>query len=318
LLLAPVISEVLYGATRLSMIFVLIPEILTWGCGALIIRECVRRWGKSWPSMLIMGLALAIAEEWIIQQTSIAPLMGLAPRAYGRVWGVNWVYFLWAIGYESVWVVLVPVQLTELLFPASRGRAWLRARGLVIATIVFVVGAFMAWYGWTQRARVLIFHMPPYTPPPLYLAAGAVAILLLILTAYRWPSPGRQAMAGTAPSPWAVGLAITLLGSPWAAFALVAFGSFPALPFQLALIVGVVWCALTLVLIQRWASHSDWGDQHRFAIVFGGVLGCVIGGFVMFRVGGALRIDWIGKAVLDAIAIVWLAFVGRGLGPRSA
>src|SRR6516164_5900614 len=69
LLLAPMISEVLYGATRLSVIFVLIPEILTWGCGALIIRECVRRWNKGWPSMLLLGVALAFAEEWIIQQT---------------------------------------------------------------------------------------------------------------------------------------------------------------------------------------------------------------------------------------------------------
>jgi hypothetical protein len=39
LLLAPLISEVLYGATRVSVIFVLIPEILTWGCGTLLIRE---------------------------------------------------------------------------------------------------------------------------------------------------------------------------------------------------------------------------------------------------------------------------------------
>src|SRR5579862_7045872 len=96
LLLSPIIAEVLYGATRLSVIFVLIPEIMTWGCAALLIRECVRRWRKGWPSMLLMGLALAVAEECIIQQTSIAPLVGLAEHAYGRVWGVNWIYFLWA------------------------------------------------------------------------------------------------------------------------------------------------------------------------------------------------------------------------------
>ena len=107
LLLAPLISEVIYGATRLSTIFVLVPEILTWGCAALLIREFVRRWNKGWPSMLLLGLALAVAEEWIIQQTSIAPLIGLAKTAYGRVWGVNLVYFLWALGYESVWVVLI-------------------------------------------------------------------------------------------------------------------------------------------------------------------------------------------------------------------
>src|ERR1700733_9764340 len=69
LLLAPFISEVLYGAVRISTIFILIPEVLTWGCGSLLIRECVRRWRTPWQSMLIMGLALGIAEEWLIQLT---------------------------------------------------------------------------------------------------------------------------------------------------------------------------------------------------------------------------------------------------------
>jgi hypothetical protein len=321
LLLAPVISEVLYGATRVSVIFVLIPEILTWGCGALIIRECVRRWKKGWSSMLLLGLALAVAEEWVIQQTSIAPLVGLAQHAYGRVWGVNWVYFLWALGYESVWVVLVPVQLTELLFPVRREQPWLRPRGLVIASGVFVLGAFMAWYGWTQRARVLIFHMPPYSPPLLYLAAAVGVIVLLILTAYTLPSGWRlDRLAGSysAPSPLLLVLTVTVLGSAWSAFVLLGFGSRPDVPFLLALAAGVAWCGLTLFLMRRWTSSSDWGDTHRFALVFGGVLGCMLGGFVVFKIGGALRIDWIGKAVLNAAAAAWLFAVGRGIGRPSA
>ena len=162
LLLAPVISELLYGAVRVTTIFILIPEILTWGCSALLIREVVRRWHKGWQSMLLLGVALAVAEEWVIQQTSISPLVSTGQHAYGRVWGINWIWFLWALGYESVWVVLIPVQLTELLFPGYR--LWLRTRGLVIASVAFLVGAFAAWYGWTQRARVAIFHMAPYSP----------------------------------------------------------------------------------------------------------------------------------------------------------
>ena len=267
--------------------------------------------------MLLLGLALAVAEEWVIQQTSIAPLVGLAQQAYGRVWGVNWVYFLWALGYESVWVVLVPVQLAELLFPRRRPEVWLRGRGFVIAGIVFVVGAFMAWYGWTQRARVRIFHMPPYSPPPLYLLGGIAGIVLLVLAAYEWPfhpSGGGQGQKPTAPRPWIVATAITLLATPWAAFVLLGFGSVPAIPFQVALAGGIGWSALTLFLVQRWTSSRDWNDGHRFALVFGGVLAGVIGGFVVFRVGGALRIDWIGKAVFDAAAILWLASIGRKLG----
>jgi hypothetical protein len=320
LLLSPVISEVLYGATRISVIFVLIPEILTWGCGALIIRESVRRWNKGWPSMLLLGLALAVAEEWVIQQTSIAPLVGLAKHAYGRVWGVNWVYFLWALGYESVWVVLVPVQLTERLFPARREQPWLRTRGVVIASLVFVVGGCMAWYGWTQRARVMIFHMPPYSPPTLYLVAAVVVIVLLVLAAYTIPAgPSRhsEVSPNAAPSPLLLGMIVTALGSAWAAFVLLGFGCLPAVPYSLALAAGLAWCSLTLFLMQRWTSSSNWGDTHRFALVFGGILGCMLGGFAVFKVGGALRIDWIGKAILNVAAVAWLIMIGRTIVGRT-
>jgi len=317
MLLAPVIAEVLYGATRVSVIFVLIPEILTWGCGALLIRECVRGWRKGWQSMLLFGLALAVAEEWVIQQTSIAPFV--AGHGYGRVWGVNWVYFLWALGYESVWVVLVPVQLVELLFPARREELWIRTRGFVIVSILFVLGACMAWYGWTQRGRIIVLHMPPYSPPPLYLLVGIGAILLLILGAYALPSGRSQynlVVSHSAPRPWLVGLILCMLGAPWGAFILAGWGSgiIPGVPFGLVLASGLAWAALTFFLVRRWTSASGWSDAHRFALVFGGVLACTLGGFVVFKISGALRIDWIGKAVLDAAAIAWLLSFWRNKG----
>jgi hypothetical protein len=306
----------LYGGTRLSVIFVLIPEILTWGCAALLIRECVRRWNKDWPSMLLLGVALAVAEEWIIQQTSIAPLVGLAQHAYGRVWGVNWVYFLWAAGYESVWVVLVPVELTELLFPAEREQPWLGTRGLVIASVAFLLGACMAWYGWTQRARVTIFHMPPYSPPWAYILGALGVIALLVLAAYKTPPLPKR--GGTTPPPWVVGMAVVLLGSPWSAYVLLGFGSFPALPYWLALAAALLWCMLTLRLLLRWTSASDWGDRHRYALVLAGVLSCSLGGFLVFKVGGALRIDWIGKTIFNAAAILWLIAIHPRLVGKSS
>lgn len=315
LLLAPIISELLYGAVRVSTLFVLIPEILTWGCGALIIRETVRRWKKGWTSMLLLGIAIAVAEEWVIQQTSIAPLVGLAKNAYGRVWGVNWVYFLWAVGYESVWVVMLPVQLTELLFPDRRHECWLRMRGFVIASIAFLIGCFLAWYGWTQRARVKIFHMPPYSPPPLYILGALVVIGLLILAAWQLPLPRKTRETGM-PSPWIVASAITVLASGWAAFVVLGFGAFPRAPYQATLAAGLAWCIVTFLLIRRWTSSREWSDAHRFAVVMGGVLGGCIGGLVTFKTGGALRIDWIGKAVFDSAAIAWLLLI-RGRVTRS-
>jgi hypothetical protein len=63
LVLSPVISEVLFGTTRITTLFVLHPQIGTWGCAALIIRDVVRRRRRGWLAMLLLGIALAIAVE---------------------------------------------------------------------------------------------------------------------------------------------------------------------------------------------------------------------------------------------------------------
>ncbi len=318
LLLAPIVSEVLFGATRLSVIFVLIPQIATWGCGTLILRYAVRRWRRGWVSLLLLGVALAVAEEWIIQQTSIAPLVGLASHEYGRLWGVNWVYFLWAAGYESVWVVVLPVQLTELLFPARRHELWIGRRGLILASLAFVLGSFVAWYSWTQVARVQVFHLPEYQPPLLDILLAVVAIVLLVATAFSprtSPQPQRE---GSAPRPWLVGLTAFLFGCPWCLLVLLGFGVAPTIPFVIPMIAGIGWAGTAFWLVMRWTSLQDWQDMHRFAVVFGGVGACMVAGFLVFRIGGALPIDWISKLIFNLVAVFLLARLGQQLRRRDA
>ena len=183
--LAPFIAEVLSGATKVSILFVLIPEMMVWGCGALLIREAVRRWGGGWPSLLCLGLALSVAEEFLIQQTSLAPVPFPGALAhYGRAWGVNWIWFLFMLGFESVLVVLVPVEVTELLFARCGRQCWLRTRGIVIAAVMFLLGCRIAWYAWIKRARPMVFHAADYHPPFVTLAAGVLAIVLLAALAW--------------------------------------------------------------------------------------------------------------------------------------
>jgi hypothetical protein len=313
LLLAPIVSEVLYGATRISVLFVLVPQIATWGCGALLIREAVRRRRRGWVSLLLLGVALAVAEECLIQQTSLAPMVGVAGDAYGRVLGVNWVYFLWALGYESVWVVVLPVQLAELLFPARRDEPWVGKTGLGLASLAFLLGSFVAWYSWTQVARIKVFHMPEYRPPLVAVVLAIAAIVILVAAAFSpWTAsrPSRSETARSAPGPWLVGLKALLFGLPWSVLVLLGYGVLPSVPFEVPMIAGVGWVCVVLSLVARWTSSRDWDDRHRFALVFGGFVACMVGGFVIFAVGGALPIDWIGKAVLDVMAILGLARLG--------
>jgi hypothetical protein len=320
LLLAPIVSEVLFGATRVSVLFVLIPQIATWGCGALLIREAVRRGHRSWVSLLLFGVALAIAEECLIQQTSLAPMVGLASHEYGRVLGVNWVYLLWALGYESVWVVVLPVRLAELLFPAVRDEPWVGRRGLVVASLAFLLGSFVAWFSWTQMARTKVFHMPEYQPPLPALILAIAAIAIVVLAAFSpWTAsrPRRAEAARSAPNPWLAGFIAFGFGLPWSVLVLLGYGAVPSIPFEIPMIAGVAWVGAVLFLVARWTSSRGWDDRHRYALVFGGILACMAGGFVIFAVGGALPIDWIGKAVLNLIAVLGLTRLGRSGPSRS-
>src|SRR5262245_54016460 len=127
---SPLVAEVLPGATPFRALFVFPIQMCIWGCGALLIRAAVRRWRLDWLNMLLLALCLAIAEEFLIQQTSLAPLVvQLKGVEYARAFDVNYLYLLWALVYESVFVVFVPVYLVELVFPNRRGDVWVSKAG---------------------------------------------------------------------------------------------------------------------------------------------------------------------------------------------
>ena len=314
LLLSPVIAEVLFGATRITTLFVLVPQIGTWGCAALIIRDLVRRRRRGWPAIFLLGVALAVAEEAVIQQTSLAPLVGVDPdRVYGRVLGVNWVYLLWALGYESVWAVVLPIQLTELIFPARRDEPWLGWRGLVLAAIVFVLACLVAWYSWTQVFVPQFFPESAYRVPwAAIITAWAVIVALsaAALGVPRWSRAETRA-ARPVPPPWLVGVVAFVMGLPWFLLVFLAYGAAPTLPVALPLGAGLALACAALALVGHWASSASWHDAHRLALVFGAVAASMLAGFGVLQVGGAPLLDVLGKLILNVIAIVLLIRLTR-------
>jgi hypothetical protein len=317
LVLSPLIGEVMSGATLLSYIIVLVPEIMVWGCGTLMIREAVRRWGGGWTSVLLLGLGLSVAEEFVIQQTSIAPLPWMGANAiYGRVWGINWPYFMFQLGFEAVWIVLIPIQVTELIFVSRRDEPWVHTRGLVISSLVFLAGSFIAWYSWTQRARPFAFHAPPYHPPALLLLLGVAGIVLLSLAAYMARRIGRTSSRRTPPGPWVVALSTLLLGFPWYGLMVVVFGRWRDLALWIPMVMASVWGIGAFLLIGRWTTASGWQDRHRWALSFGGLLVCMIAGFL--GAGGWSRMDTIAKAIMNAIAVGWMIILAVRIARRPA
>jgi hypothetical protein len=318
-ILSPIIAEILGGATHLSVIFALIPEILVWGLGAVLIREITRRRGLGGASLLLMGFALSLAEEFLIQQTSLAPLPWLKTmQIYGRAWGVSWIYLLFMLGYESVWVVVVPVQLVELLYPERRNEPWLRTRGLVVSCVLFLLGARIAWYGWIKRVRPMVFHLPPYHPSPYLLLAGLLAMIVLVAIALFLPSPGTTAVRRI-PPPAAIFLIVMVLGFVWYALLAVQFSTraaVRAVPFAVPIAAGIAWGAMAFLLLRHWWCAAAWSDRHRYAAVFAAMAACMAGGWL--GASAWLRLDTIAQAVFDLAAVFLMIAFGRSLKRAGA
>jgi hypothetical protein len=318
LVLAPVIGEVLSGSTRLSVLFVLIPEIMVWGGGALLCRELVRRWRAGATSLLLLGLALSIAEEFIIQQTSIAPLPFPGVNAgYGRYLGVNWIYFLFMLGFESVWVVLVPVQVTELIFPNRREQPWLRKRGLIATCIAFFIGSRIAWYGWTQQARPRL-HAAPYHPPAILIVIGVASIAILICLAWLLRAYGHSGQIDShqPASPWLIGFKAFIFGAAWFALIALVFVPHPAIAPWMPLVAGPGWALLSFVLVRYWSRARGWRDIHLFALSFGAALGCMVPGDI--SAAGWSHPDLIAKFVFQLLAAAGFLLLARKVWQREA
>jgi hypothetical protein len=146
LLLAPVCGEIVSTSAppvEFFQPFSLITLIALYGCGALLVREFVRRWNQGWLSIFLLGMAYGIYEEGIVVRSffdTAWPDLGLL-ATYGRWLGVNWVWAEWLTIFHAVISITVPIALVELVFPSSSDQLWLRRRGLVITTIPFLAVA---------------------------------------------------------------------------------------------------------------------------------------------------------------------------------
>jgi hypothetical protein len=323
LLFPAVIAELLFGAIRITTLFALIPATGAWGCGALLIRDLVRRGKRGWVSIGLLAAALALAEECVIQQTSFAPLVGVNPdHAYGRALGVNWVYFLWAVGYESVWAVVIPILLTELLFSNRREDPWLRRRGLIITALVFLCASFAAWYFWTQVFVPQFFPESVYTVPLAHTAAACAAIALLVASALGARSVHQFRAPQSVQRPWLVGTAGFVVGTLWFMLVLLAYGAAPAVPPAIPLVSGVAIGSASLVAVRRWNERCGWGDVSVLALIMGMITASMLTGFLVLYGSAAPLIDFVGKAVLNVLAgsalAAWLVRFSKSPLPTHA
>src|SRR5262249_44603959 len=266
-----------------SMFYLLLPQIGVYGCGALLIRALVRYRRRGWDAVLLLGIAFAIVEECLILQTALAPLFIAADpqHIYGRSLGVNWIYLLFQLGYESGWAILLPILLTELIFPDRRTDPWVGRWGLVILPVVYLLASVGTWY--VGRPAVRRFAPGPgYEVPPLTFAAALAAIAALVAVALGSGSMARPRQHATrrAVRPWLVRLVAFLLALFWFVLVILSVGVAPSLPAVAPVITGLGLAALAISLVRRWSASSAWRDTHRLALVSGALFASMLMGFL--------------------------------------
>src|SRR6266700_3341917 len=109
IVLAPVVAELLYGTVSVTQIVALLFVLPIYGAGALLIREVVRRSGRGWWSILLLGAAYGVVEEGLVLQSFFNPTLYRASEWGARLFRVNWVYVEAMLVLHAVWSIAIPI-----------------------------------------------------------------------------------------------------------------------------------------------------------------------------------------------------------------
>ncbi|SRR5258706_11352984 len=313
-ILAPLVAEVLFGATPVSRLGGLVVVAPLYGGGAVLIRELARRRGPGWSRIALLGAAYAILEEGLAIQSMFNPDLFNAGLLGGRWLGVNWVWSEWTLGYHIVWSIGIPILLAELLFPARRAQPWLGRTGVAIAGVIYAISAL---------ALAAIFRLvitPDFrASAPLLIGAALVAVALVAL-ALLWPA---RPVASTppesvrdAPSPWLVGLVAILAAGAWFVLLGLPDGLRTGTLVLAPMLAEVALVAVVAALLRRWSAPGRrWTDMHSLALAGGALLVSMLFGFL--AVTASNRVDQLGQGVASVVAVILLAGFAWRLQQRS-
>jgi hypothetical protein len=304
--LSPLVAEFLLGDFTVTMLPLLLLLGPMYGGGALLIREVVRRTGRGWPSIVLLALAYGIVEEAVTTESLFDPDYAhahLLDHGYLPALGIAVPWTIFVLTLHVVWSISTPIALTEGLVPARRTTPWLRTPGLVIAAVLFVIGAAGTIAGSYANDHFV-------APWPRLLIAIVIAVAVAV-TALRLPRAADRTTGGApAPSPW---LAL--------AVALVAGGLFMAireLPTWPAVAVGLVDLAAIAGTVLLWSRRAGWNERHLLALASAALL--TYAGHAFFTTpleGGGPVITPVSHAVFALAALALIAVAARRLPHRQ-
>jgi hypothetical protein len=297
--LAPLVAEYLLGNLPIALLPALMILAPLYGGGAILIRETVRRTGRGWPSILLLGMAYAIFEEAFTTQSLFNPdylslNLGLLAPAFIPALGIGAWWTLWMFNVHAIWSIMTPIALVEACVPDRARTAWLGRKGMVVVGLVFGLGAVLS--------AVFQYKQDPFVASPAQFSGAALTVLVLAGAAFVLPRNGRGTERGWIPSMW---LACVLA---------LAFGS-AALFFPMKWGWGAVAALAALDLAALWlivvlARREGWGLKQQLGLGAGAALAYGWHAFLQHPAVGALNTSVrIGNAIFlaGALAVIWFA-----------
>jgi hypothetical protein len=296
---APLVAEFLLGNMTIKMLGMLAILAPVYGGGALLIRESARRAGRGWATILALALAYGIVEEAFLTQTLFNPnYMGLnlhlLEPAFIAVLGIGGAYTVFVLTLHTVWSISVSIALIEALVPDRVTSPWIGRLGLGLIAAIFTLAAVsMASFSIRQDYR----HFSASRTQFLW---SAIALLILIVSAFRLPPRLHSAARGGVPPPWALGL-----------MALVAASAFLLVPIAWGWLAVAVYLLLDVVVatsILAWAARRGWDERHKLALAGGAATAYAWHAFTQVpALGTADAFGRIGNLVFAALAVILIA-----------
>lgn len=275
-------AELTFLAVAVPAMWLMFPLLFPmYGAGVLLIRELVVRTGGGWPSLIVMGVVYELVEDVFGLQALTSEILYNAARWGPRIFGINTTYWEVQIGYHVVFSVLIPIVITDLIFPDLRSKPYLKRPGLIIAALSAIVGVVIV--------RILIAGTqdPGHQTPWPFVATVVVIIAVLCVVALRI-LPRRRSPASLT----SVGQRANRVPRP----AVAGFGAFVSTLAFIGLLMPLDtqeqrpaagdgwWTVLAmaaaagvatgaLLLIRRWRTETGWTHAHQIWLIGGSLVG---------------------------------------------
>jgi hypothetical protein len=288
---------------HLGLLAILAP---VYGGAALLIRECVRRAGRGWPSIFLLALAYGVLEEAFLTQTLFNPNylglnLDLLKPAFIPPLGIGAWYTIFVLTLHTVWSIPAPMALIEALVPRHADSPWIGKSGIGGFATVFALACVCMG---TFSVRMDANH---FVASPAQFTWSAAVILVLILSAFSIPRRTGEMRAGPAPNPWIPGIASFGFSS--------AFLLIPREWSWWAVLVYLALDMLAILAIGTWSGRSGWGAIHKLSLAGGAAMAYAWHAFVQTpALGNPDTVTRIGNLVFAMLAAILVAAGARRAG----